>query len=123
MFQLCFCQTAPLWEFREGPQNNRERAHLTLYFTRLNAGLTQAYYSYSHPNAQNCTNELTIYKYATNISFLAIKNSGLVTIIATSFLYVVACRQALCMGYSEICYSKANLRITHTESLFAGYLH
>ena len=28
--------------FREGPQNNRERANLALYFTRLNAGLAQA---------------------------------------------------------------------------------
>ena len=32
-------------------------------------------------------NELTIYN-ATNVSFLATKTSGLVAIIATSFLYV-----------------------------------
>ena len=33
----------------------------------------------------------------------------------------IACKQALSMGYSEIAsYSKANLGITHTESLFAG---
>ena len=53
-------------------------------------------------------------------------------------LSLVACKRALRMGYSEICfriargrarerrappsYSKANLGITHTESLLAGYV-
>ena len=54
----CFRQNAPLREsrvaFREGPQRNRERANLALYFykdaCRLNPGIIN-----SHPKVQNCT--------------------------------------------------------------------
>ena len=54
---------------REGPQKNRKRANLALYFYKA-AGLTQHSIS------------------VTNMPFLEAKNSGLAAIITTSFLYV-----------------------------------
>ena len=87
-----------MWEsrvaIREGPQKNRDRANLALYFykdaCRLNPGI-HCSILIAIPRLKIATdmivNELTIYN-ATNISFLVTKNSGLVAIIATSFLYV-----------------------------------
>ena len=92
----CFCQTAPLREsrvaFTEGPQKNGERANLALYLNkaacRLNPGIVGIIDIPRLTIASDMVaNELTIYN-ATNISFLATKNSGLVAIIATSFLNV-----------------------------------
>ena len=78
--------------FREGPQKNEESANLALYFykvaCRLNPGIVGIIDIPRLTIASDMVaNELTIYN-ATNISFLATKKSGLVAIIATSFLYV-----------------------------------
>ena len=89
MLSQCFRQTARLREFRvafrKGPQKNGERANLALYFykaaCRLNPDILFLIAS------DVVVTELTIY-YATNISFVATKNSGLIAIIATSFLDV-----------------------------------
>ena len=87
----CFRQTAPLREsrvaFGEDPQKNGERANLALYFHKAACRFILIAIPRLKIASDVVANEQTIYK-ATNISFLATKNSGLVAIITTSFLYV-----------------------------------
>ena len=77
-----------MWEshvaIREGPQKNGKRANLALYFYKA-AGLHRQSISIAIPGLKIVTDTVAN---ATNTSFLAAKNSGLVTIIATSFLHI-----------------------------------
>ena len=92
MHAQCYRQTVPLREshvaFREGPQKNGERANLALYFCKAACRHSTLIVI---PRLKIVTglvaNELTINN-ATKISFLTTKNSGLVAIIMTSFLYI-----------------------------------
>ena len=102
MYFQCFHQTAPLRRvaIRDGPQKNGKRANLALYFCKAE-GFTQALMMISlfhfhltngrHsilmaiPRLKIATNTVAN---ATNMSFLEAKNSGLVAIITTLFLYV-----------------------------------
>ena len=83
----CFRQTTPSQNscvaIRKGPQENGKRAYLALYIYKA-AGLTQAYILIAILGLRITTNTVTS---ASNMSFSEAKNSGLVAIITTSFLY------------------------------------
>ena len=81
----------PALHSEKAPQKNGEGANLALYFykaaCRLNPGIILIAIPRLKIASDMVAIEQTIYN-ATNISFLAAKNSGLVTIITTSFLNV-----------------------------------
>ena len=73
------------------PPEKWRKGQFSPLLLQLHAGLTRHFILIAIPRLKIASDmiviELTIYS-ATNISFLATKNSGLVAIIATSFLYV-----------------------------------
>jgi len=87
----CFGQSAPLQEScvtsRYGPQKNKKRANLALFFNKT-AGLTQAYILKAIQGLQIVIDTIAN---ATSISPLATKNSGFVAIIWHHGDYISLC--------------------------------